>query len=91
MLAFMAEEEAADAVVDEETIREATNRRQQREPRSPRSQAKSPDGKWSASIRDYNLYVRNLETEEEIALTEDGTEEDAYSDRFHWSPDLSLL
>jgi len=91
LVTFMAEEEAADAVVDEETIREAANRRQQREPRSPRSQAQSPDGKWSASIRDYNLYVQNLETEEEIALTEDGTEEDAYSDRFHWSPDSAKL
>ena len=91
LVTFMAEEEAADAVVDEETIREAANRREQRGPRSPRSQAKSPDGKWSASIRDYNLYVQNLETDEEIALTEDGTEEDAYSDRFHWSPDSTKL
>jgi dipeptidyl aminopeptidase/acylaminoacyl peptidase len=91
LLAFMAAEEAADAVIDEETIQEAANRRQQRGPRSPRSQAKSPDGKWSASIKEYNLYVRNLETDEEIALTEDGTEEDAYSERFHWSPDSTML
>jgi len=91
LLAFMAEEEAADAIIDEETIREAANRRQQRGPSGPRSQAKSPDGKWSASIKDYNLYVQNLETDEEIAFTEDGTEEDAYSDRFYWSPDSTRL
>ncbi|MGB2864212.1 MAG: DPP IV N-terminal domain-containing protein [Sedimentisphaerales bacterium] len=91
LVAFMAEEEAADAVIDEETIREAANRREQREPRSPRSQAQSPDGKWSAFIKEYNLYARNLETDEEIALTEDGTEEDAYLDRFHWSPDSTRL
>ncbi len=91
LVAFMAEEEAADAIIDEETIREAANRRQQRGPRGPRSQAKSPDGKWSASIKDYNLYIRNLETDEETALTEDGTEEDAYSERFYWSPDSTKL
>ena len=91
LVTFMAEEEAADAVVDEETIREAANRREQREPRSPRSQAQSTDGKWSAFIKDHNLYVRNLETNEETVLTEDGTEEDAYSDQFHWSPDSTKL
>ena len=88
---FMAEEENADAIIDEETIREAANRRQQRGQRRPGSQTQSPDGKWSASIRDYNLYVQNLATDEDIVFTEDGTEEDAYSERFHWSPDSSRL
>jgi dipeptidyl-peptidase-4 len=91
LLAFMAAEEAGDAIIDEETIREAADRRQQSEPRSTRSRAQSPDGKWSASIKDYNLYVRNLETDEETALTEDGKEEDAYSDQFYWSPDSTKL
>ncbi|OHB62294.1 MAG: hypothetical protein A2168_03070, partial [Planctomycetes bacterium RBG_13_50_24] len=91
LVTFMAGEEAADAIIDERTIREAGNKREEREPRSPRSQAQSPDGKWSASVRDYNLYVRNLETDEETALTEDGTEEDAYSERFFWSPDSTRL
>jgi len=91
LVTFMAEEEDADAVVDEKTIKEAANKRQQRKPRSPRSREKSPDEKWSASIKDYNLYVRNLETDEEIAFTEDGTEEHAYSERFYWSPDSTRL
>jgi len=89
LVTFMAKEEAADAIIDEDTIREAANRMEQREQRSSRDQ--SPDGKWSAFIKDYNLYVRNLETDEEITLTEDGSEEDAYSDRFHWSPDSTKL
>jgi len=91
LLTFMATEEAGDAVIDEQTIKEAANIRQQRGPRGPRSQAQSPNGKWSASIKDYNLYVHNLETDEEIAFTEDGTEEDAYSERFYWSPDSTKL
>jgi dipeptidyl-peptidase-4 len=34
----------------------------------------SPDGRWDAFIRDYNLWVKNLETGEEKALTSDGVE-----------------
>jgi dipeptidyl-peptidase-4 len=91
LLTFMAEEQAADAVIDEETIKEAANRSQQRGPRRLRPRAQSPDGKWSASIKDYNLYVRNLETDQETALTKNGTEENAYSERFYWSPDSAKL
>jgi len=91
LVTFMAEEEAADAVIDEQTIREAANRREPGESRRSRSREQSPDGKWSAFIKDNNLYIRNLETNEETALTEDGTEEHAYSDRSYWSPDSTKL
>jgi len=91
LVAFMAEEEPGDAIIDEDAIREAANRRGSRRPRGTRSRAQSPDGKWSASIKDYNLYLRNVETDEEVALTDDGTEEDAYAERFHFSPDSTKL
>jgi len=91
LVTFMAEEEAADAIINEQTIREAATRRERGEPRRPRSREQSPDGKWSAFIKDNNLYIRNLETDEETALTEDGTEENGYSDRFYWSPDSTKL
>jgi len=91
LVAFMAQEEVGDAVIDERTIREAAGRKGPRGPRGTTSLARSPDEKWSAFIRDYNLYVRNLETDEQTALTEDGTEEHAYSDRFQWSPDSTKL
>ncbi len=32
----------------------------------------SPDGRWVAFVRDYNLYVRSTETGQEIQLTHDG-------------------
>ena len=32
----------------------------------------SPDGKWAAFVKDYNLYVRNLSTGTESQLTRDG-------------------
>lgn len=91
---FMAEEEPADAIIDNNTIRQAENRKGQSEPsrrRGPEARAQSPDGKWSAFIKDHNLYVQNLETKEETALTEDGTEEHAYSNRIQWSPDSTRL
>ncbi len=87
---FAATEEPADAIIDNESLQKVLDRPgSQRRPRS--RQAKSPDGKWAASVKDYNLYVRNLEADEEIALSDDGTEEDAYEERFYWSPDSQNL
>lgn len=45
---------------------------------------KSPDGKWQASIKEYNLFVKNLETNEEIQLTDDGIERYDYAFRPRW-------
>jgi dipeptidyl aminopeptidase/acylaminoacyl peptidase len=81
---FVATEEAGEAVIDDNSIRKAAAKGK---PRAVRSRGKSPDGKWLAFIKEYNLYVRNLENDEEITLSSDGTEEDAYSERFYWSPD----
>ncbi|MGB1050295.1 MAG: DPP IV N-terminal domain-containing protein, partial [Rhodothermales bacterium] len=58
----------------------------------------SPDGRWEAFIRDHNLFVRDTESGEEKALTDDGEEFFGYatnnagwtkSDRpvLEWSPD----
>ncbi len=90
--AFVATEEAADAIIDEDTLRRGRGGGMRRGGfRGPQSRGQSPDGKWAASIREYNLYVRNTETDEEMALTDDGAEEDAYSERFYWSPDSTKL
>ena len=43
----------------------------------------SPDGKWRAYIKDYNLMVRSLEDGEEVALSSDGTKDDSYGYRFY--------
>jgi dipeptidyl aminopeptidase/acylaminoacyl peptidase len=47
----------------------------------------SPDQKFRVVLRDYNLHLRDLATDKETAITTNGTEEDAYSDQIHWSPD----
>lgn len=85
---FVATEAAGDAVIDAETT---GSREDRNEPRRVRPGAQSPDGKWSAFIRDHNVGVRHVETEEETMLTDDGSEEDAYADRFFWSGDSARL
>jgi dipeptidyl aminopeptidase/acylaminoacyl peptidase len=68
------------------------------DPRSSRDMVISPDGRLAAFIRDHDLWVRVLETGDELALTTDGIEHYGYatnnagwtrSDRpvVRWSPD----
>jgi dipeptidyl aminopeptidase/acylaminoacyl peptidase len=61
-----------------------------RRPQSRESEPsdRSPDGKWTAFIKDYNLFVRS--EGKEIQLSEDGKEGLAYG-RFAWSPDSKTL
>ncbi len=66
------------------------------------SSVTSPDGKKEAFIRDWNLWMKDVETEEEIQLTTDGIENFGYatdnagwrkSDRpiLLWSPDSKKI
>ncbi len=91
LVMFMAEEEPADAVIDEQIIREAATEGQGEDESRKEPPGQSPDGKWVASIKEHNLYVRHAETEEETALTDDGTDDHAYSGRLYWSPDSTKL
>jgi hypothetical protein len=85
---FVATEEPADAVIDGNDVQKASVKEK---PRPVKPRGESPDGKWFAFIKEHNLHVQNLENGEEIALSSDGTEEDAYSERLHWSPDSEKL
>ncbi len=87
---FVATEESSDAVIDGKTPPRARSRNREN-PMSGRPRGQSPDGKWTAFIKDFNLYLRNVENGEEIPLTSDGTQEDAYSERFYFSPDSQKL
>jgi dipeptidyl aminopeptidase/acylaminoacyl peptidase len=94
--AFVATDAPADAVLDENTLSRARGGMRgggtrRGGTRGPQSRGQSPGGGWIASVRAHNLYVRNTETNEETALTDDGTEQDAYSERFFWSPDGTKL
>src|SRR5688572_10471053 len=54
--------------------------------RSPRS----PDGKWVASIKEFNVFVRPTEGGEEIQLSQDGASAQSYA-LIQWSPDSQSL
>ncbi len=49
------------------------------EAKTPAYESGSPDQKWTVSLKDYNLYLKNTETGEESALTTDGMEKYEYA------------
>ena len=51
---------------------------------------RSPDGKWTAFVKDRNVFVRAEGKSEEIPLSKDGKEGLAYG-RLSWSPDSKTL
>jgi hypothetical protein len=57
-----------------------------------RPSGRSPDGKYVAVVREYNLYVRPSEGGEEVRLSDDGKPGDAYDGgRIFWSPDSKRI
>ncbi|MCA6075564.1 S9 family peptidase [Fulvivirga sedimenti] len=85
-----------------ELLGEENNGAQNTTPPINRNEIPSPDGKKVVFIRDWNLWMRNLETNKETQLTTDGTENFGYatdnagwrkSDRpvVLWSPDSKKL
>jgi dipeptidyl aminopeptidase/acylaminoacyl peptidase len=54
---------------------------------------KSPDGKWSAYIRDYNVFLRPAtdSLQPGVALSFDGSEGEYYSSHLEWSPDSKKI
>ena len=92
--AFEATEKSADAeIVSNFGGGQRGNRRFGARTGPPRPVARetSPDGKWRASIKDYNLVVKDISSGEEFTLTKDGKEDDGYRERFYWSPDSQKL
>ncbi len=58
---------------------------------SRRDAAVSPDGKWRATIRDFNLWLVPTGEGHELQLSHNGCADDAYGDRIFWSPDSAKL
>ena len=55
-----------------------------------RDRATSPDGKWTAYLKDHDVYARHEPEGAEVRLSDDGREGFAYA-RLTWSPDSSSL
>lgn len=52
----------------------------------------SPDGKWEAFVRNYNLYVRSKDKKQELTLSTDGSEGNYYDrNQIWWSPDSKMI
>lgn len=51
----------------------------------------SPDKKWTAFIRDYNVYIRSEADRKEYKLSHDGGIGEYYSASIRWSPDSRKL
>ncbi|HEX3316371.1 MAG TPA: DPP IV N-terminal domain-containing protein, partial [Gemmataceae bacterium] len=61
-------------------------------PRRPKAGGNnSPDGKWTAVLRDHNVVLREKSTGRETDLTMDGKAVDGYEGPVFWSPDSSRL
>jgi dipeptidyl aminopeptidase/acylaminoacyl peptidase len=91
---FEAAEGGGEAVINrkEDNGKQPEKPRPVERPRAPRVRGpESPDGQWRAFVKDNNVYVRNQKDGEQVALSTDGNDDDAYTDRFHWSPDSKKL
>jgi len=81
-----------------EEVRRTENQRQDaywgdRQSNLTDRKTKSPDGKWNAYIKNYNVYIKATATENspEIQLSFDGSEGEYYSGFVYWSPDSKKL
>ena len=55
------------------------------------SGARSPGGRWTAFVKDDNVWLRATEGSDEFALSTDGKPDDRYDGRFYWSPNSECL
>jgi Tol biopolymer transport system component/enterochelin esterase-like enzyme len=76
-------------------VADPTNGRTGRHSRDGQAEQKdvlSPDGKWKALIKNYNVYIRAAgNSRDEVQLSFDGSEGDVYSSLISWSPDSKQL
>ena len=62
----------------------------ERNQNSDASKSRSPDGKWSAEIKNHNVLLKSEVDPSEMFLSTDGLEGNAY-DQLGWSPDSKSL
>ena len=80
-------------VVVSETLRLEAAKPKQAEGAEPQgdSGTASPDGKWSATVRDHNVVIRTKNGDTSLASTTDGNAEHSYRSDLVWSPDSRWL
>jgi len=61
-------------------------------PAPPQELKTSPDGKWEAFIKNFNVWLRSRENKEEFALSYDGSEGNYFQlQSIRWAPDSKKL
>ncbi len=63
----------------ERNTRGAASERDRSTEEKPKPEGLSPDGHWQAEIKDYNLYLKDTSTGQEVQLTTDGIRDWAYA------------
>jgi len=76
-----------DAAPGDAGPRQRGRRSGQRPARSTARSDASPDNRWTVEIKSANIFLRDSKSGEEVQLTQDGSERDAYERRVFWSPD----
>jgi dipeptidyl-peptidase-4 len=88
---FEAQEDGGDAIIGGEQTSAQDNFPRRPGRNRQRPTANSPDGNWTAFIRDNNVFIRDTHGGGEFALSTNGTSGDFYDENFHWSPDSKKL
>lgn len=94
LAAFEASERGGDAEITASGTATATRRARPSRGtggQRPVSRDTSLDGKWRAAIKDHNVVLSSVGASDEVTLTTDGKEGNAYRERFHWSPDSKYM
>ncbi len=81
--------EQSDSTDDEDEDDSRSFRRSRGRGRGRNQTAESPDGQWTAEIKDNNVFIKSGD-DEEIQLSTDGEEGNAYG-VLSWSPDSKVL
>ena len=62
-------------------------RQRQGRPGGSRQGPVSPDGDWRVLVRNHNVVLQQVDSDEETVLSEDGEETDFFTSSVFWSPD----
>lgn len=88
---IVADDNGSEVIIDGRKFEPApTPRRRSDGNRAERNDGRSPDGKWTASVVDFNVVVRPTDSDESISLSNDGKERLAYGQSI-WSPDSQSI
>lgn len=88
LAAFQANDTATRAEITGKNV--ISRRRPGQGRRSRGSRDESPDGKWTAFVRDNNVYIRSKDGGTEIRLSQDGSPAESYG-MLQWAPDSKAL